>query len=49
MVFDDTLPNVDECMFSTHDWSSFYPDATEQKPINAPVPRGKSNQYVMFL
>jgi hypothetical protein len=41
MVFDDTLPNLDESIFQQNaDWSDFYRDATEKIPPNAPEPRG---------
>jgi hypothetical protein len=35
MVFDGMLPIVDESLFAVHDWSDFYQDALEEKPINA--------------
>jgi hypothetical protein len=40
VVFDDTSPVVDETRFKTSDWSSYYPDAAEAIPPNAPEPRG---------
>jgi hypothetical protein len=42
MVFDDTLPNIDESIFQQNpDWSEYYRDAQEKIPLNAPEPRGK--------
>lgn len=31
------------------DWSSFYPDAKEQIPADAPLPRGKPVQTTCFV
>lgn len=49
MVFDDTLPNVDESIFQQNaDWSEYYRDAHEKLPLNAPEPRGKSVSMYCF-
>jgi hypothetical protein len=47
MVFDDTLPTIDESIFQTNaDWTDFYLDAKEHIPTNAPEPRGNAvNMY----
>ena len=46
MVFDDTLPFIDESIFVPTDWTEFYRDATELQPPNAPEPRGNPvNMY----
>jgi len=46
MVFDDTIPMIDESAFPSVDWSEFYRDAKELNPPNAPEPRGKDvNMY----
>jgi hypothetical protein len=38
MVFDDTLPNIDESAFTPCNWGEFYHDAKEAIPINASEP-----------
>jgi hypothetical protein len=49
MVFDDTLPNVDESLFTTNkDWTDFYIDAKEIIPPNAPEPRGRPVSMYCF-
>jgi hypothetical protein len=46
MVFDDTIPHVDESLFLATDWTEFYRGAKELKPSNAPEPRGNPvNMY----
>jgi len=40
MVFDPTYPKFDESIYNKTDWSSFYPDAKEAIPADAPAPRG---------
>ena len=40
LVFDDTLPYVDESRFTECDWKEFYPDAAEAIPKDAPEVRG---------
>jgi hypothetical protein len=42
IVLDPEKPLVDESQFVAADWSSFYPDANETIPLNAPEPRGNS-------
>jgi hypothetical protein len=41
LVFDETVPDIDERRFKTHDWFDFYGDVKEAIPLNAPEPRGK--------
>jgi hypothetical protein len=48
MVFDDTLPNIDEASFHQGDWSEFYRNAVELKPPNAPEPRGEPVNMFCF-
>jgi hypothetical protein len=49
MVFDDTIPSIDESIFQqTADWSDFYADAFEKIPPNAPEPRGKPVNMYFF-
>jgi hypothetical protein len=36
MIFDDTIPNVDETKFPIADWTECYRDAKEEIPPNAP-------------
>jgi len=43
LVFDDTLPGVDERWFNECDWSEFYPDAAEAIPTDCPPEKGKSD------
>jgi len=41
MVFDPTVPEIDYSSFQDHDWSATaYGDCKEDKPSNAPLPRG---------
>lgn len=44
-ILDDSLPQVDENQFVKADWLSFYPDAQEPIPLNAPKPFG--NEILM--
>jgi hypothetical protein len=48
MVFDDTIPNIDETKFPIADWTEFYRDAKEEIPPNAPEPRGKEVHMYCF-
>ena len=42
MVFDDTLPNVNESLFTTNNnWTDFYANTKEIIPLNAPETHGK--------
>jgi hypothetical protein len=41
VVFDASIPDVDDSRFSTNDWTSYYPGAAEAIPPNAPEARGK--------
>ena len=49
IVFDDTLPAIDETRFTKCDWSEFYPDAEEKLPPDMPEPRGKSVVTTCFV
>ena len=40
LVFDDTLPYVDERRFTECDWKEFYPDVAEAIPNDAPHVKG---------
>jgi hypothetical protein len=40
IILDDSKPLVDETHFTKVDWTTFYPDASESIPPNAPEPRG---------
>ncbi len=48
MVFDDTLPNIDESQFLCHDLAEFYRDAKEYIPLNALKPWGKEVRMYCF-
>ncbi len=41
IILEDSKPLVDEPQFIKVDWTSFYPDAAEAIPPNAPEPRGQ--------
>jgi hypothetical protein len=43
MVFDNTLPNIDESIFQQN-----YRDAQEKLPLNAPEPKGKPIRMYCF-
>jgi hypothetical protein len=49
MVFDDTVPNIDESRFTKADWTEFYHHASESIPPNAPEPKGKSVNMYAFV
>jgi hypothetical protein len=40
ILLDDMIPYVQHDRFIPADWSTFYPDAKEAKPLNATEPRG---------
>jgi hypothetical protein len=40
VVMDDRLLDIDEAKFTKVDWFSYYPDAKEAIPANAPEPLG---------
>jgi hypothetical protein len=47
LVFDDSYVQItDEVEFN---WTEFYPDAHEDVPLNAPEPRGKEVQMIVFM
>jgi hypothetical protein len=47
LVFDDSYVEIDDG--EDHDWKDFYPDAEESIPPNAPEPRGKPVQMIVFV
>jgi len=49
MVFDDTVPTVDEEAFQKCDWEEYYPGAREVTPPNAPEQRGKMVSMSCFV
>ncbi len=49
MVFDESLPDIDERYFTKLDWTEFYGDAKENLPPNAPEPRGKALNMYCFV
>jgi hypothetical protein len=42
LVFDDAEPKFDDNVFHQCDWSSIYPEASEQIPSNTPEALGRS-------
>lgn len=49
IVFDDTLPEIDENRFQKCDWEEFYPGAREVTPPNAPELRGNTMKMSCFV
>jgi len=49
MVFDDTYVNWYDGDFPQPDWTDFYPDVKDDKPHNAPEPRGMPVQINAFV
>jgi hypothetical protein len=49
MVFNSNYINWKEEDFPKHDWTDFYPDAIDEKPINVPEPREMPVQINMFV
>jgi hypothetical protein len=49
MVFDSTYLNWRETDFLTFNWTDFYVNAKEERPGNAPVPRGLPVQLNVFI
>jgi hypothetical protein len=49
LVFDPTYPDIDLAHFKECDWKSFYGDAKEAIPPNAPKPRGKEVDLRLFV
>jgi hypothetical protein len=49
VVFDDTYPQTDESRFTQSDWTSYYPDAAEAIPPNAPEPRGNHVDMTCYV
>ena len=49
MVFDPTYPTPDISVFQDHDWCDFYGDVNEAFPPNAPEPRSKEVNMIIFV
>jgi len=49
IVFDDTLPEIDENRFQKCDWEEFYPGAREVTPPNAPELQGNTMKMSCFV
>ena len=49
MVFNPTYPTPDMSMFQEHDWCGFYGDVKELIPPNAPEPRVKEVDLIIFV
>jgi hypothetical protein len=49
VVFDDSEPSFDESAFHTCNWSSHYPDCSEQIPPNAPKALGRSVSTTCYV
>lgn len=49
MVFDDSTILLDESRFVKQDWTTFYRDAAEKIPPNAPTPRGRGVDMHAFV
>jgi hypothetical protein len=49
IILDDAQPVFDETQFVKADWSSFYPEASEAIPLNAPEARGNPVTISCFV
>jgi hypothetical protein len=49
LVFDWTVPELDESSFMEVDWKEYYPGAKEAIPDNMPEPRGRSVTTTCFV
>ena len=49
LVFDDTVPEIDESRFHKCNWSEFYPGAEEVIPPDMPEARGKHVKMTCFV
>jgi len=49
LVFDDSEPSIDQSAFHVCDWSSHYPECSEQIPPNAPEALGKSVSTTCYV
>ncbi|CAJ1940987.1 unnamed protein product [Cylindrotheca closterium] len=49
IVMDPSYPQIDHSVFKTCNWSDMYPGATEPIPPNAPEPRGKSIDVILYV
>jgi len=49
LVFDESTVEWNEASFEKHDWTDFYQGVIENKPTNAPIPRGNPVQINCFV
>ena len=49
VVMDPTYPEIDHSVFKTCNWADAYPGAAEPIPSNAPKPRGKSVDILLYV
>ena len=49
VVMDPTYPEIDHSVFKTCNWADAYPGATEPILSNAPKPRGKSVDILLYV
>jgi len=49
LMFDSGHPQINPNRFKRYDWEDFYRDAKEDKPPNAPPPRGNIVDSYMFV
>jgi hypothetical protein len=49
MVFDPTYPKIDVSSFLECNWKDFYGNVKEAVPLNAPKPRGKEVDTMLFV
>jgi hypothetical protein len=49
LFFDPSHPLIDETSFEAHDWTDFYRDSKEAKPVGMPEPRGKAMTTHCFV
>jgi hypothetical protein len=49
MVFDPTYRKIDVSSFLECNWKDFYGDVKEAIPLNAPEPRGKEMDTMLFI
>jgi hypothetical protein len=49
LILNHTMPNVDESVFQSGDWTDFYSDVVEEDPPNMPVPMGNPVMMSCFI
>ena len=49
LLFDPSSLNFDGLKFENHDWYDLYPDAKEDVPKEAPVPKGNDNLHITVM